>query len=100
MTAALKKIAARLGVTLLDLLTSKKAIAAAVAAIVNLVVQDDGSRQLITAAIMSYIVGQGIADHGAAIAEKKLGIDGAQPLPIGVVDAKIQGAPPAGGLGK
>lgn len=88
----IRTILSRLGVTILDLLTSKKAIATAVAAIVGFVVKDENARNMICASIMSYVVGQGIADHGKAIAEAKLGIAGAAPLPVAVVDGNTAGS--------
>lgn len=88
----LKNIAARLGVTLLDLLTSKKALAAGAGWLAHMLVKDPGARAGLEQILMAYIVGQGIADHGKAVAEAKLGIAGAQPLPVGVTDAPAAAA--------
>lgn len=83
----LLEIAARLGVTLLDLATSKKALAVVAGWIAHMLVKDPASRSGLEQLIMAYLVGQGIADHGKAVAEGKLGIENAKPLPIGVIDS-------------
>lgn len=77
-------IARRLGVTLIDLLTSKKAIAAGLAALVGLLVKDPGQRDHVVQVLMVYIGAQGLVDHAKASAEKRLGIADAKPLPIQV----------------
>lgn len=84
----LKDLARRLGVTLIDLLTSKKAIAAGLAALVGLFVKDPGARDHIVQTLMVYIGAQGIVDHAKAQAEAKIGATGVAPLPIAVVDTK------------
>jgi len=87
----LKNIAARLGVTLIDLLTSKKAIAAGLGALAGLLIKDPATRDHIVQLVMVYIGAQGIVDHAKAATEAKLGIDpNTAPLPIAVVgDAPV-----------
>lgn len=71
---AIKEMFKQLAVTLVDLVTSKKAIAAAVAAVVSHVVVDPAKRAEAVAAIVAFIFSQGWVDHGKAIADAKLGV--------------------------
>jgi hypothetical protein len=80
----MKDLLRRLGVTLIDLLTSKKAIAAGLGALAGLVVKDPAVRAHVVEVLMVYIGSQGLVDHAKATAEKKLGVDGAKPLPVAV----------------
>jgi hypothetical protein len=84
---AIKELGRRLLVTLIDLATSKKALAAAVGAVLGYVIKDEATRNLMVGSIMSYVLGQSVVDHAKATAEGKLGIAGAQPLPVAVVDS-------------
>lgn len=94
----LKEIARRLGVTLIDLLTSKKAIAAGVAALVGLFVKDAAARDHIVQTLMVYIGAQGIVDHAKATTEKKLGLEGAKPVDLSAAPAPLAATPPAPGV--
>lgn len=58
----------RLGRAIADILTSKKAIAAASAAVAH----QFGADPEIVAAIGTYIIGQAIADHGKEAAKKRI----------------------------
>ncbi len=78
----LKDLARRLGVTLIDLLTSKKAIAAGVAALVGLFVHDATARDHIIQILMVYIGAQGVVDHAKATAEGKLGLTNVKPIAL------------------
>lgn len=71
---AIKEMFKQFAVTLVDLVTSKKAIAAAVAAVVSHVVVDPAKRAEAVAAIVAFIFSQGWVDHGKAIADAKLGV--------------------------
>lgn len=90
----LKDLARRLGVTILDLLTSKKAIAAAVGAVVAHFIQDPTKAAHVVEIVIGYVASQGIVDHAKATAEGKLGLAGVAPLVA--VDARAP-APPAPG---
>lgn len=73
MTAVLKDIARKLGLTIVDLMTSKKALATAAGVIVGLFVKDADARNKIVEGIMVYVASQGIVDHAKAKAAAVLG---------------------------
>lgn len=60
----------RLGRTLLDIVTSKKAIATAVGAVATAAGQPE-----LGAVLGAYVLAQGVADHGKEAAKKKLHTD-------------------------
>lgn len=66
----MKKFFQRLGRTILDLVTSKKAIAAGIGAVATAAGQPE-----IGAVLGAYVLGQGIADHGKEAQKKKLHTD-------------------------
>lgn len=64
----MKNFLRRLGRTLADILTSKKALAT----IGAVVARKTGADPLIVQAVIGYVVAQGIADHGKEAAKKQL----------------------------
>jgi hypothetical protein len=70
----IKDLFKQLAATIVDLVTSKKAIAAAVAAIAAHVIKDPAQRAEVVAGIVAFIFSQGIVDHAKAAADAKLGV--------------------------
>lgn len=81
----IKDFAKRLAVTIIDLLTSKKAIATGVSFVAAHVIKDPTQRVEVIGAVVAFVFSQGWVDHGKAIAEGKIGAAGVAPLPVVVV---------------
>lgn len=88
----MKKFFVRLGRTILDLVTSKKAIATAIGAAAAAAGQPE-----LGAVLGAYVLAQGVADHGKEAAKKKLHTD--QELADALARVRLKneaaGAPPA-----
>lgn len=71
---AIKDLFRQFAVTVIDLVTSKKAIAAAVAAVAAHVIKDPTQRAEVVGGIVAFIFSQGYVDHAKALADAKLGV--------------------------
>lgn len=71
---AIKDLFKQFVATVIDLVTSKKAIAAAVSAIMAHVIVDPAKRAEAVGGIVAYILATGYVDHAKALADAKLGV--------------------------